>query len=78
MEMIDGGEVDNKIIAVPTQDPRFADIQTLEDLPQHLLKEVQNFFETYKALENKNVEVKGFSGKDRAIEEIKKTAAAYK
>lgn len=77
MEMIDGGEVDNKIIAVPTEDPRFNDIQTLEDLPQHKLKEIQNFFETYKLLQNKKVEVKGFQGKDKAIEELEKTKQAY-
>lgn len=77
MEMIDGGEVDNKIIAVPTEDPRFKDIQTLEDLPEHKLKEIQNFFETYKLLQNKKVEVKGFQGKDRAIEELEKTKEAF-
>ncbi len=78
MEMVDSGEVDNKIIAVPTKDPRFADIQTLEDLPEHTTKEIQNFFETYKLLQNKTVEIKGFHGKDRAIEEIEKTHAAFK
>lgn len=77
MEMIDGGEVDNKILAVPTTDPRFKDIQTLEDLPEHKLKEIQNFFETYKVLQGKSVEVKGFSGKDKAIEELNKTKKAY-
>lgn len=77
MEMVDGGEVDNKIIAVPTEDPRFADIQTLEDLPEHRLKEIQNFFETYKLLQKKTVEVKGFQGKDRAIQELEKTREVY-
>ncbi len=77
MEMIDGGEIDNKIIAVPTEDPRFNDIQSLDDLPEHKLKEIQNFFETYKLLQNKKVEVKGFQGKDRAIQELEQTKAAY-
>jgi inorganic pyrophosphatase len=79
MEMIDGGEVDNKIIAVPVKDPRFDDVQSLDDLPEHKLKEIQNFFETYKLLENKKTEVKGFQGKDRAIQELekKKTRKAY-
>lgn len=77
MEMVDAGEADNKIIAVPTSDPRFHDIKTLEDLPKHFTKEIQNFFETYKILQNKTVEIKSFSGPDRAIEEIKKTSAAY-
>lgn len=78
MEMVDSGEVDNKIIAVPTKDPRFADIKSLEDLPSHSLKEIQNFFETYKLLQNKTVEIKGFFGPERAIAEIEKTAASFK
>ena len=77
MEMVDSGEVDNKIIAVPVKDPRFADIQTLEDLPQHLLKEVQNFFETYKALENKKTEVSGFTDKAHALAELEATRKVY-
>lgn len=77
MEMLDAGEVDNKIIAVPTEDPRFSDTLTLEDLPEHKLKEIQNFFETYKLLQGKKVEVKGFLDKTRALEELAKTKAAY-
>ncbi len=77
MEMVDKGEIDNKIIAVPTEDPRFADVQSLEDLPGHVLKEIQNFFETYKILQNQKVEVKGFSGKERAMQELEATRKAY-
>jgi inorganic pyrophosphatase len=77
MGMIDGGEVDNKIIAVPVKDPRFNDILTLEDLPQHKLAEIQNFFETYKLLQKKEVVVKGFEGKDRAVQELENTRKAY-
>jgi inorganic pyrophosphatase len=77
MGMIDGGEVDNKIIAVPVNDPRFDDILTLEDLPQHKLAEIRNFFETYKLLNKKVVEVKGFEGKDRAVQELENTRKVY-
>lgn len=77
MEMVDSGDTDNKIIAVPTEDPRFADIASLEDLPVHALKEIQNFFETYKVLQGKKVEIKGFSGKDKAIQELENTRKAY-
>ncbi|OGE80895.1 MAG: hypothetical protein A2826_01760 [Candidatus Doudnabacteria bacterium RIFCSPHIGHO2_01_FULL_43_23] len=73
VEMIDSGEGDNKIVAVPVADPRFADIKSLDDLPEHFLKEVRNFLETYKVLQGKKVVVKGFSGKDRAIKELKQT-----
>jgi inorganic pyrophosphatase len=78
MEMIDGGDIDNKILAVPVADPRFKDTQDLSDLPQHQLKEIQNFFETYKVLQGKKVEVKGFADKARAVAELDKTRAAYK
>jgi len=78
IEMIDGGEVDNKIVSVPVDDPRFADIKSLEDLPGHALKEFQNFLETYKVLQNKVVEIKGFSDRKTALAELEKTREAYK
>lgn len=77
MEMIDGGEVDNKILAVPVSDPRFDSVNDLSDLPEHKVKEIQNFFETYKLLQNKKVEVKGFKDRVAAVAEINKTAEAY-
>lgn len=42
---------DPKILAVPIQDPRFAGVQDLSDTHPHVLKEIQEFFETYKRLE---------------------------
>lgn len=78
MEMLDAGEVDNKILAVPIKDPRWNDTQDLSDLPEHKLKEIQDFFMTYKVLQGKKVEVKGFQGKDRAIQELESTRKAYK
>lgn len=77
MGMIDAGETDNKIIAVPITDPRFSDIFSLDDLPQHELKEIRNFFETYKVLQNKTVEISGFEGVDRAKQELESTHKAY-
>ena len=78
MEMIDKGEVDNKILAVTTEDPRFKDVKALQDLPEHTLKEIQNFFETYKVLEGKTVEIKGFSDRQAALAELEKTREAFK
>ncbi len=78
MNMIDSDEVDNKVIAVPTEDPRFADIQSLEDLSQHQLKEIKNFFETYKLLQNKVVTIGDYEGKEKALEFIESTREAYK
>lgn len=60
MDMVDDGESDNKIIAVPVKDPRWADVKDLSDINKHTLKEIEHFFSTYKKIQNKVVEVKGF------------------
>ena len=80
MEMIDSGESDYKVIAVPSEDKRFDDVQDLKDLNQHNLKEYQHFFETYKALKGKpaEVEIKGIKGKAEALEAVKKSVELYK
>jgi hypothetical protein len=70
-------EIDNKILAVPTEDPRFRDVQSLDDLSEHSPKEIKNFFETYKLLENKQVSIGGFENKEKAIEYIEGTREAY-
>jgi inorganic pyrophosphatase len=51
--MEDEGGDDEKILAVPEGDPRFAEVNDLNDLPHHWLAEVKNFFATYKVLEGK-------------------------
>lgn len=80
MEMIDCGESDYKIIAVPKNDRRWEDVQDLEDVNKHTLHELQHFFETYKKLNGKehNVVIHGFKGKKEAIEAIKKSMEMYK
>jgi inorganic pyrophosphatase len=60
MEMIDSSETDTKLIGVVAVDPRFKDVKSIDDLPQHSLNEIKDFFETYKRLQNKTVTVKGF------------------
>jgi len=66
MHMIDDGESDEKIIAVPIEDPRFAGVKDLKDLNLHTLKEIEHFFLTYKNLQEKDVKIRGFEGKDMA------------
>ena len=66
MNMIDNGERDDKIIAVPVDDPRFDMVRDLGDINPHTLKEIEHFYSTYKKLQNKEVEVKGFKGKEEA------------
>ncbi len=66
MNMIDSGEADDKLISVPVDDPRFKDIKDLADLNPHQIKEIEHFYSTYKQLQGKKVEVKGFAGKNEA------------
>lgn len=69
MEMIDDGETDTKLISVIDCDPRYKHINNLNDLGEHNLKEIQNFFETYKLLQNKKVVIKGFKDSAWATKE---------
>ncbi len=57
MTMIDDGDPDHKIIAVLTEDPEFADYTTASQFPRHTFKMLKRFFEDYKQLEGKDVEV---------------------
>jgi len=79
LEMIDDGESDYKVIAVPVDDRRWDDTNDLEDLNPHNLREWKHFFETYKELKEKDVvvEVKSIEGKEVAIEAIKKSIRLY-
>ncbi len=78
VNMVDDGESDAKIIAVPVKDPRFDDINDLKDLNKHTLKEIEHFFTTYKNLQNKVVEINGIEGKDKAMQAFKKALENYK
>lgn len=60
MQMMDQGQVDDKIIAVAAKDPSVNHITRMEELPHHFLLELKNFFEQYKVLENKKVEIDNF------------------
>ena len=78
MEMIDGGEGDEKILAVGGANPRYFDITSYEQIHPHKLKEIVHFFSTYKDLEGKKVEIKGWRDAAYAYEVIEKSVAAYK
>ncbi len=77
MEMTDGGDRDDKIVAVPVDDPRWNDTQDLADLNPHFIKEMTHFFETYKKIQNKEVGVGEWKGKDAAREAFTKSVAMY-
>ena len=79
--MEDESGMDEKLLAVPVKkiDPRYENIQSMDDLPKITVDRIKNFFETYKMLEpNKWVKVKGFEGLDSAKKILDEAIAAYK
>jgi inorganic pyrophosphatase len=77
MHMIDSGEGDDKIIAVPKNDPRWEEVQDLADINKHTVKEIQHFFETYKTIDKKTVEITGVEGRVAAHAAVEKSLALY-
>lgn len=77
LEMRDEAGGDEKVLAVPQNDPRFEEIRDLTDLPQHLLKEVQYFFEVYKDLEGKETALLGWHPASKAHEIIVQAMDAF-
>jgi len=77
LRMRDEKGEDEKILAVPDGDPRFDGIHDLDDLAPHWLKEIENFFATYKELEEKDTEVLGWDHLSAAHALIEDARARY-
>ena len=77
LDMVDGGKLDYKLIAVVDCDPRYDSVQELEDLSPFVLKEIANFFTNYKVLQGIKVEVCEFHGKKEAMDIIEACRKAY-
>ncbi|BBD57387.1 inorganic pyrophosphatase [Nostoc sp. HK-01] len=60
LEMIDGGDRDEKILCVPDKDPRYTHVKSLNDVAPHRLDEIAEFFRSYKNLEKKVTEILGW------------------
>jgi inorganic pyrophosphatase len=78
MQMIDGGDADDKIIAVAHTDPSVNYINNIEEMPAHFFLELRHFFEEYKKLENKTVVVEEFQDKATALKIIQDALDLYK
>ena len=78
ISMIDNGETDDKIIAIPFNDPVYNSYKSIEELPKHIFDEMIHFFSVYKTLEGKVTAIDKIDGVDRAVEIISKDIAAYK
>jgi inorganic pyrophosphatase len=78
MRMDDDGEQDDKVIAVPSEDPRYDHVRDLADLTDQQCAEIEEFFETYKNLEpGKEVETLGWEDRDAAHDAIEHARELY-
>jgi inorganic pyrophosphatase len=77
ISMIDNGRNDEKIIAIPFNDPTYNQYTNIDQLPSHLFDEMRHFFSVYKNLENKTTAVNEVSNRDEAIKIIKAAIDSY-
>ncbi|MCA9485749.1 MAG: inorganic diphosphatase [Nanoarchaeota archaeon] len=70
LRMVDDGEKDDKILAVYKNDPRFAEMESIKDVPRHIIAELKHFFETYKQLQGKNAKILEILDKKDAFKSI--------
>jgi len=77
MEMLDQGELDDKVIAVASNDPAYTEIFNISQLPKYKRDELRKFFEEYKTLENKEVKVMDFLNHDDAAVAVKRAMKMY-
>lgn len=78
MNMIDNGMGDEKIIAIPFNDPNYNIYTNISELPVHVFNEMRHFFSVYKELENKDTAVNEFGGPKEAVEIIQHCIDNYK
>jgi inorganic pyrophosphatase len=75
--MHDEKGLDSKILAVPLGEPRFADVHTLADINSHWLREIENFFQTYKRLQDVETELDGWADRDVAWKTIREARQRF-
>jgi inorganic pyrophosphatase len=78
LRMLDGEARDDKILAVPMGDIRYAKVKELTDVQEHILKEIAHLFETYKVLEGKTTKILGWSNAADAEATIQRSQQLYK
>lgn len=77
MDMVDDGDPDAKVLCVPTDDPRWANVKDLKDVNPHTVKELEHFFCTYKQLQGKTCEIKTWEGADKAKAAFERARSLY-
>lgn len=78
IKMIDNGANDEKIIAIPFDDPTYNGYTDISDLPPHIFDEMAHFFTVYKALEKKETAVDEIIGAEEAREIVRRSIESYK
>ncbi len=78
LRMHDDKGQDDKVLCVAADDPNYAHVHDLKDLPPHFMKEVEHFFLTYKDLEEKDVHTDGWEGRDAALAFVRQCVTAFK
>lgn len=76
--MLDNGRNDEKIIAIPFNDPTYNEYRDISELPKHIFEEMTHFFTVYKSLEHKETVVDEVKGREEAIKIIEATIKSYK
>ena len=77
ISMIDNGRKDEKIIAIPFNDPNYNMYKDISELPQHIFEEMSHFFTVYKNLEQKETAVNEVSGYKTSLKIIDKAINDY-
>jgi inorganic pyrophosphatase len=77
LRMTDRGEPDDKILCVPLNDPFYGEYFDIADIPQHMLREIEYFFSTYKTLEGKSVQTVGWEKSEVAMRSIVDSIQRY-
>lgn len=77
LEMVDGGDRDEKLLCVPHKDPRYQGFNTLADVAPHRLEEIAEFFRTYKNLEKKLTTIMGWKDADQVFTLVEKCVKTY-
>lgn len=75
--LLDKGEPDDKILAVPADDPYYEGVFDIADLSPHYLKEVEHFFQIYKDLEGKRMEIMGWRKSEAAMQIVRDSIERY-
>ena len=78
MRMRDDKGIDDKVLAVSVGDPAFTDYREFTELPKHIVREMRRFFQDYKTLEEKYVDVDEPLGSDAAIAVILDALELYR